>query len=107
MADDELTAEELSREAREVEQLHVSLVRRIDELRAGIAYRRAHRDRVLADATLVELDADADRIAERVGELVRMDEADEDGIAALTERAEWAAELADELRARARVARGE
>jgi hypothetical protein len=103
---DNLDGEGLAREARECEQLHVSLLRRCDELAAGIALRRAHRERLLEEAEAPELAWDADRIALGVGELRRMDELDQEGVAALAERAAWVAELGVDLRERSRRARG-
>ena len=97
-----IDAETLSHQAREVEQLHRALVRRRDQLVAGIETRQAHRDRVIADATHVDLAADADRIAAAVAEQHRWDRLDEAGIDALDERIEWSTELAAQLRERAR-----
>ena len=54
-----------------------------------------------------ELAEDADRIAEGVAEQQRWDALDRDGIEAIDERTEWSAELAAELRERARQAREE
>jgi len=68
-------------------------------------WRRAHRERLLRDATISELEADADRIAAAVAELDAWDVSDQAGIDALEERAAWSAELAAELREQARRAR--
>jgi hypothetical protein len=96
------TADELSRAAREAEQLRVTLLEARDQVLADRRWRRDRAERALAALSAGELEARGDELAAAVRELDRWDAVDQDGVDALDERAEWARRFAAELRAEAR-----
>lgn len=87
------------------EQTRVGLLARRDQLIRAGQLRRASLDFVISDAPRDQLEEHADTIAEVVATTDEWDEEDQVTVAALDERAEFLADLADDLRRDARLKR--
>ena len=100
-----MDAEALSREAREVEQIRLSVLRVRDQLVSVGRLRRGRVEFAISDALPADLEEHGDAIAAHVRDLDTWDAEDAAAVEALDQRAAFLAALADDLRRDARLKR--